>query len=71
MDTLKGMWKSWTVWFNGVAVALITALPMLQDALPQLAPYMSAEVYKSATLAIVLVNLALRFKTSASLASKV
>lgn len=71
MDAIKGMWKSWTVWFNGVVVALITLLPMLQDTLPQLAPYVSAEVYKSATLVIVLVNLALRFKTSTSLAAKV
>lgn len=70
MDTIKGMWKSWTVWFNGVIVALIALLPQLQDALPQLAPYVSPEIYKNATLFIVVVNLCLRFKTSTSLAAK-
>lgn len=69
-EKIKGMWKSWTVWFNGAAVTIVAGLPLLQDSLPQLAPLVSAAVYKNVTLFVVLVNLFLRFKTNKSLADK-
>lgn len=69
-EKIKGMWKSWTVWFNGAAVAIVAAFPLVQDALPQIAPLVSAALYKNVTLFVVLVNLFLRFKTTKSLADK-
>lgn len=78
-DTAKA-YKSWTVWFNGVLAALNGAwlyllanpdlLQQAHDALPQLDGMLSPKVLTALTVCINLVNVALRYKTSARLADK-
>jgi hypothetical protein len=67
---IKGAVKSWTIWFNGVASAIVAGLPMLQDSFPQLQPYIPANFYKWAMFVIIAVNLVLRFKTNKPLEQK-
>lgn len=67
---LKGSWRSFTIWFNGITGTVIVALPTAQDQFPQLQGYVSSDVYKWAMGAIVVANIALRFKTNADLADK-
>jgi len=70
IDKIKNAWKSWTIWFNGVATAIVLGLPSAQDAFPQLQAYLPANVYKYAMAALVVGNILLRFKTNKSLADK-
>jgi K+ transporter len=67
---LANIHKSWTLWFNGVAMSVITSLPLLADQMPQLQPYIPDNLYKNGMLALGVVNIMLRFKTSKSLADK-
>jgi hypothetical protein len=68
---LKGMRRSLTIWVNGLILALLPALDYAKDSLPQLADYLSPEHYKAIMLVVVGLNIALRFRTSTSLADKV
>lgn len=70
IDKLKGAFRSWTIHFNIWVMAAIEALPMLQDAFPQLQPYIPANLYQSGLALLVVGNLLLRFRTSTSLAHK-
>jgi hypothetical protein len=69
-DHLKGAWRSLTIWLNGLLLALIPALDYAKDSLPQLADYLAPERYKLIMLCVVGLNIALRFRTNASLAAK-
>ena len=70
MDSIKGAWRSVVIWFNGLLLAAFPLLEVAKESLPELAQYISPGVYKWMGLAVVLANIALRFKTSASLSSK-
>lgn len=67
---LKSAWKSWTIRANAVFAAMLGGLPMLQDSVPALQPYLGADSYKWAMGAIIAANILLRFKTSAALEQK-
>ena len=67
---IRGAWKSLTIWFNGVLLAVIGLWPMVADALPQFAPYLDAGIYKIMMVAALIINLALRFKTNKPLQDK-
>ena len=67
---LKGSIKSWTIWFNGLSLAVISSLPVLQEQLPQLKDYISDGDYKRAALVLIVGNAILRIKTNRSLAEK-
>lgn len=69
-DKIKGAWRSWTIWVNTIFAATLAALPMLQDALPQLAPYVPETHYKVLMGVVIAANILLRFKTGSSLADK-
>lgn len=69
-EKIKGMLRSWVIWFNGLMAALVAGLPMLQDALPQLVPFADDALYKRIGLFVVVINMLLRFKTHKSLAEK-
>lgn len=71
IDHIKGAWRSLTIWLNGLILALLPALDYAKDSLPQLADYLTPEHYKTIMLAVVGLNIALRFKTNGSLADKV
>jgi hypothetical protein len=67
---LRGAMRSKTAWFNGLCAVAMVKAEMLQQALPQLAPYMKPENYQHLMLGILVVNLVLRFVTTKSLAEK-
>ena len=74
MDTIKarlrGMWKSLSVWFNGVVATLLAALPILQESIGQVRELVTADTYKALALALVVGNVLLRFRTTKDLADK-
>ena len=43
----KNMWRSWTIWFNGVGIAIIGFWPDLVSNFPTLQGYVSEGVFKS------------------------
>jgi hypothetical protein len=76
-DTLNGFWQdvkrayvSMTIWVNGIALTVISILPLAQDYAPQLQAYISPDLYKQMMLVLVIANILLRFKTSTALRDK-
>lgn len=67
---LRGARRSWTVWFNGVALAVLTAAPQIEAFLPVLKPYLDNSSFKRLTVAVLLLNLVLRIKTDKPLSEK-
>lgn len=70
MKRIKNAWKSVTIWFNGVAAVLLGMMDTLKDSLPFAQPYVTPDMLKYAAIAIVVANVALRFKTTSSLEDK-
>lgn len=69
-DHLRGALRSATMWVNGLAGAVVAALPVLRDDFPQIEQYLDHQVYRYAMGALVAANILLRAKTKASLAAK-
>lgn len=69
-DDLKNCHKSLTVWFGIAAEFLIEWLPEITRVVTEMENYMLPETYKRVMQAIVLVNIALRFKTTKALRRK-
>lgn len=69
-DKIKGAWKSWTIRINAACGVAVAGLPMLQDSLPAIQPYIHADYFRYAMGAVIAANIALRFKTATSLADK-
>lgn len=69
-EKIKGARKSLTIWFNGLTLAAITLIDLIQPAIPQLQGYVTPEVFKAVGLTVLILNIALRFKTSESLKDK-
>lgn len=67
---LKGARKSLTIWLNAIAAGAVAALPYAADQLPQLQPYLGADLYQKIGFAIVVGNMILRFKTNQGLHEK-
>ncbi len=70
MEKLKGAWKSLTIWFNGVVLAIVPMIDTVKENLPALGQYMTPENLKVVGLAVLVLNIVLRFKTNRSLAEK-
>lgn len=68
--TVTGAVKSMTIWFNGVVGTALVALPLIQDSLPQLQAYLSADDYKALVGVMVVGNIVLRVKTAKPLNEK-
>lgn len=64
---LKRAYKSWTVWFNSLAVMLIAFQPQIET---QLQAALPPDQYAKFTLVILVVNILLRIKTTKDLADK-
>ncbi len=62
--------RSLTIWFNSAAGALVLALPVAQEQMPQLQDYLPANLYHCLMGVLVLGNSALRFRTTSALADK-
>lgn len=69
-DKLRGAWRSVTIWLNGLFLAAFPLVQMAHDSLPEVAQYLSPATYRWIGLAVVVLNIALRFKTTTDLANK-
>lgn len=72
---LRGALRSMTMWFNGL---LLAAWPFaeqivggMREYMPELQPYLPADVFKWVGLAVVVLNIALRVRTTRALDEKV
>lgn len=70
MKTIKGAWKSLTIWFNCVLLGLLPLFDMVMASLPQLREYLPTDAYKTLGLAALVGNILLRFKTNKPLNEK-
>ena len=69
--TIKGAWKSLTVWVALCIGALPDAVPLVQANFATIAPYIPPVLHSRALNLLALVMLLLRIKTTTSLAGKV
>lgn len=67
---VKGLWRSWTVWFAGVLAAAPIWLPMLKDNFEVLAPFIPVGKQQLVIQIIALCVFVLRLKTTTSVAQK-
>jgi hypothetical protein len=70
LEKLKGAWRSVTVWFNGALLAMLPVYEVVKESLPEIQSYLPDNVYKWVGIAVVMLNIALRFKTNSDLAHK-
>lgn len=70
MNKLKKIHKSLTIWFNGILLAIMPVIEITKESLPQLQEFLGLETYKILGLAIVTINIFLRFKTTKPLSDK-
>jgi len=68
---LKNAWKSFTIWFNGVALAVLPIVDGLKDFMPQIQDYIDDGIFKKTMLVLIICgNILIRFKTATDLADK-
>lgn len=70
LGKLQGCYKSAVIWFNALTLSLMSLFELFHDSLSELSQYLPTDLYKKVGLVVILVNLALRFKTSKSLQDK-
>jgi hypothetical protein len=70
VEKLRGAIRSYVVWFNGVLGLVLASWPMLADSLPQLQPYLPERAFRNIAIAVLVVNILLRFKTGKPLQDK-
>ena len=64
---MKAYWKSLTIWFNGVLLTLVEAVPMLAEQLPAMKAYLPDDIYRWAFLVLVVGNLLIRARTNTAI----
>jgi len=69
-EDVKKSWKSWTIWFAGIAELIVEYLPQITQAVTDSEQYMLPETYKRVMQGIIIVNVLLRFKTTKRLSDK-
>jgi hypothetical protein len=73
MKKLKGMHKSLTIWFNTICIAALPVFEYAHDNLDEIKQYLpdrADSTYKYVGLFVVVINMALRFRTTKPLAEK-
>jgi len=68
--TIKGAFKSFTIWFNGIMAAALALVPAASAMLPQLQGAVPDQVYKWLMLTTIIGNFVLRVKTDKPLHEK-
>ena len=68
--TLKGAIKSWTIRANALFAIIVSSLPIAQDQLPAIKPYLGQQVFYYLSAVVVISNILLRFKTNKGLDEK-
>lgn len=69
-DKIKGALRSTVIWLNGLLLAAFPLIEMAKEELPGLAQFLTPDVYKRVGLAVVVLNILLRFRTTKSLQEK-
>jgi hypothetical protein len=67
---LVGARRSKTVLFNSIMAVLLPSIIYAQEMLPILKELLTPEAYQATGLAVVIINIVLRFKTDNSLDNK-
>jgi hypothetical protein len=63
----KTWWKSLTLWVNSMSGVIIAVLIAAQENLVMLKDWFTPEAYQLLLFGLVLVNIALRFKTTSAI----
>ncbi len=66
----KNSYKSLTIWLNGLLLVITPYLDLAQQYLPGIQEYVSGNIYKYLIIAVIVLNLLLRFRTKNSLSDK-
>lgn len=66
----RGLVKSLTAWLNAMAASLVPLLIAAKEDFPLLKSSLTADLYKYAFIAIIVLNILVRFKTNKDLADK-
>ena len=67
---LKGAWRSLTIQVNAFALALIPVIQYANDHFEDVRGMVGQDTYKSLALALLVINILLRFKTATALEDK-
>lgn len=67
---IKGAWRSLTIQVNAFALALIPVIQYANDHFEDVRALVGPDCYKHLAMALLLVNLLLRFKTNCGLEDK-
>lgn len=68
--TIKGGFKSLTIWANAVFTTVVVSLPLIQESIPALQEHLPGNVYKWLAVTVIVSNIILRIKTNKPLAEK-
>lgn len=67
---IKGAWRSLTVMVNAFALALIPVVQYMNDHFEEVRAMVGPDCYKHLALALLVLNIVLRFKTNSGLEDK-
>lgn len=67
---IAGMYKSMTMWFNGLIGMALVGLPEIKSSFPELQSYLPEGFFKYSMGALIIGNILLRFKTTKGLQDK-
>lgn len=67
---IKKSYKSMTIWLNGILLAALPVVEYARDNLQEVQQFLPDNIYRSMGLAVVVLNIALRFRTDKGLHEK-
>lgn len=69
-EKIKKSYKSATIWLNGILLAALPVVEYARDNLQEVQQFLPDNIYRSMGLAVVVLNIALRFRTDKGLHEK-
>lgn len=69
-EKIKKSYKSMTIWLNGILLAALPVIEYARDNLQEVQQFLPDNIYRSMGLAVVVVNIVLRFRTDKGLHEK-
>lgn len=67
---IRGAKRSLTIWINSAFASISVALPIAQDQIPQVKPFIPPEIYHYMLMFVIVGNVLLRFRTNKGLDEK-